>query len=245
MAFTHAFYAAAGILLAFLTPGTISRFIGRKSGWWGVDGAALIGSVTLIPGFLAFHLAALLLKNGAGAMQIGAFVSTLMTVGGDHAAGGNQVPRQEGGPSAQPDGLHLLVPRRPGDRLGSVMKKKKPLRYLFPLLCALALSALLLADRPHGLKAAQVTLYGAFPVAAVFMRKGVKFTNLLIFLGAWSTTKIPMFQFELSSLGVGFALSRLLVNIPGIIGMAFLLRLTLRDEEVSALYARAAAMEDR
>jgi uncharacterized membrane protein YraQ (UPF0718 family) len=71
----------AGIMLAFLTPETISRFIGRKSGWWGVVGAALVGSVTLIPGFLAFPMAALLLKNGAGAMQIGAFVSTLMMVG--------------------------------------------------------------------------------------------------------------------------------------------------------------------
>lgn len=71
----------AGILLAFLTPDTISRFIGRKSGWWGVVGAALVGSVTLIPGFLAFPMAALLLKNGGGAMQIGAFVSTLMMVG--------------------------------------------------------------------------------------------------------------------------------------------------------------------
>jgi len=71
----------AGILLAFLTPETISRIIGRKSGWLGVVGAALVGSVTLIPGFLAFPMAALLLKNGAGAMQIGAFVSTLMMVG--------------------------------------------------------------------------------------------------------------------------------------------------------------------
>lgn len=71
----------AGILLAFLTPDMISRIIGRKSGWWGVVGAAVVGSVTLIPGFLAFPMAALLLKNGAGAMQIGAFVSTLMMVG--------------------------------------------------------------------------------------------------------------------------------------------------------------------
>jgi hypothetical protein len=46
-----------------------------------VVGAAVVGSVTLIPGFLAFPMAALLLKNGAGSMQIGAFVSTLMMVG--------------------------------------------------------------------------------------------------------------------------------------------------------------------
>jgi uncharacterized membrane protein YraQ (UPF0718 family) len=71
----------AGILLAYLSPELISRIIGRESRWWGVIGAALVGSVTLIPGFLAFPMAALLLKNGAGAMQIGAFVSTLMMVG--------------------------------------------------------------------------------------------------------------------------------------------------------------------
>ncbi len=52
--------------------------------------------------------------------------------------------------------------------------------------------------------AAAGPLYGAFPVAAVFMRKGVKFSNILIFLGAWSTTKIPMILFEFSALGLPF-----------------------------------------
>ena len=92
--------------------------------------------------------------------------------------------------------------------------------------------------------AAAGPLYGAFPIAAVFMRKGVKFTNLLIFLGAWSTTKIPMFLFELSALGASFAFTRLLVNIPGIIGIAYLLRMILREDDVNALYARAKALED-
>jgi uncharacterized membrane protein YraQ (UPF0718 family) len=71
----------AGILLALLNPQLISRVIGRESGWAGVAGAALVGSVTLIPGFIAFPLAALLLQNGAGAGQIGAFISSLMMVG--------------------------------------------------------------------------------------------------------------------------------------------------------------------
>ena len=35
----------------------------------------------MIPGFVAFPTAAMLLNNGAGYMQIGAFVSTLMMVG--------------------------------------------------------------------------------------------------------------------------------------------------------------------
>lgn len=70
-----------GLALAILSPQTISMLIGTKSGAWGVFAAALIGSVTLIPGFVAFPLAAALLNSGAGYMQIAAFVSTLMMVG--------------------------------------------------------------------------------------------------------------------------------------------------------------------
>jgi uncharacterized membrane protein YraQ (UPF0718 family) len=70
-----------GLALAILSPQTISTLIGTESGVWGVLAAALIGSVTLIPGFVAFPLAAALLNSGAGYMQIAAFVSTLMMVG--------------------------------------------------------------------------------------------------------------------------------------------------------------------
>ncbi|OQB14019.1 MAG: putative permease [Firmicutes bacterium ADurb.Bin193] len=70
-----------GIMLALLTPEQISKLLGSESGWFGVMLASLIGSITLIPGFVAFPLAAALLKSGAGYMQIAAFVSTLMMVG--------------------------------------------------------------------------------------------------------------------------------------------------------------------
>lgn len=70
-----------GILLAVLNTEVISKLIGSNSGWLGAVLAALIGAVTLIPGFVAFPTAAMLLQSGAGYMQIGAFVSTLMMVG--------------------------------------------------------------------------------------------------------------------------------------------------------------------
>ena len=70
-----------GLTLSVLSPETIGTLLGGKSGFLGMLGAALIGSVTLVPGFVAFPLAAALLKNGAGYMQIAAFVSTLMMVG--------------------------------------------------------------------------------------------------------------------------------------------------------------------
>lgn len=70
-----------GLAFAVLSPETIISLLGTRSGIWGVLGAAVIGSITLIPGFIAFPLAAALLKSGAGYMQIAAFVSTLMMVG--------------------------------------------------------------------------------------------------------------------------------------------------------------------
>ncbi len=70
-----------GVLMAALDTETISKIIGADSGWIGVVLAAVVGSITLIPGFIAFPTAALLLQGGAGYMQIGAFVSTLMMVG--------------------------------------------------------------------------------------------------------------------------------------------------------------------
>lgn len=70
-----------GIMLAVLSPETISKLIGQQSGWIGMVISALIGSITLIPGFVAFPLVAALLKNGAGLMQIAVFISTLMMVG--------------------------------------------------------------------------------------------------------------------------------------------------------------------
>ncbi len=70
-----------GVMLAVLDPQTISRLIGKNSGWVGVILAATVGSITLIPGFVAFPTAALILRAGAGYMQIAAFISTLMMVG--------------------------------------------------------------------------------------------------------------------------------------------------------------------
>lgn len=87
--------------------------------------------------------------------------------------------------------------------------------------------------------AAAGPLYGAFPVAAVFMKKGVKFSNILIFIGAWSTTKIPMFLFEMASLGTKFAFTRLFVDIPGIIIIAYVLSKLISKNEIKEIYKNA------
>ena len=70
-----------GVMLAVLNTETISKIIGSDSGFMGVVIATIVGAITLIPGFVAFPMASLLLQGGAGYMQIGAFVSSLMMVG--------------------------------------------------------------------------------------------------------------------------------------------------------------------
>lgn len=91
--------------------------------------------------------------------------------------------------------------------------------------------------------AAAGPLYGAFPIAAVFMKKGVKFLNLMIFIGAWSCTKVPMLMFEITYMGLKFAFTRLLIDIPGIIIIAYLLSNLMPKKEIEEIYRRAEAMD--
>ena len=92
--------------------------------------------------------------------------------------------------------------------------------------------------------AASGPLYGAFPVAAVLMKKGAKFSNILVFIGAWSTTKIPMFLFEVASLGSAFAVTRLLSDIVVIIIIASTLARCITKEEIKEIYHNAKKYSD-
>jgi len=80
-------------------------------------------------------------------------------------------------------------------------------------------------------------LYGAFPMAAVLLKKGAKFSNILIFIGAYSTTKVPMFLFEASSLGIKFALIRLFLDIIVIFIMANFIEKTTSEETIKEIYS--------
>jgi len=69
------------IMLAVFNTETITRLIGANTGWLGVAVAAALGSITLIPGFVAFPLAGELMRNGGGVLPVATFVSSLMMVG--------------------------------------------------------------------------------------------------------------------------------------------------------------------
>ena len=65
--------------------------------------------------------------------------------------------------------------------------------------------------------------------------------NILIFIGAWSTTKIPLLLFEISSLGAEFAGTRLILNLFGILIIASLIAKIVPKEEVERIYENANA----
>ena len=70
-----------GVGLAVVSPVMVNGLLGSKSGAIGMVIAATLGSITLIPGFVAFPLAKAVLDMGAGIMQVAVFISTLMMVG--------------------------------------------------------------------------------------------------------------------------------------------------------------------
>lgn len=91
--------------------------------------------------------------------------------------------------------------------------------------------------------AAAGPLYAAFPVAGVLLKKGSKFSNVLIFIGAWSTTKIPMLLFEASSMGWKFMITRFIVDIPGIALIAYVTEKLLSEKEKQYIYDNAIALK--
>ncbi len=84
--------------------------------------------------------------------------------------------------------------------------------------------------------AAAGPLYAAFPVAGVMLKKGSSLLNVLIFIGAWSTTKIPMLTFEAASLGLSFMLVRLALSIIGIVAIAMITQKSLSAQQQNDIY---------
>ena len=80
-------------------------------------------------------------------------------------------------------------------------------------------------------------MYAAFPFTAVLMKKGVKFSNIIIFMNAWCVTKISTLLFEISSLGFKFTLVRLLINVPGVIIMGLLVEYFISNKDIIDIYS--------
>ncbi len=76
-------------------------------------------------------------------------------------------------------------------------------------------------------------LYGAFPVAYILWKKGCGIRNIFIYLGAFSTIKLPMIAFEIGFLGLKFSLLRTLITLPVFILIGYVMEAILRGTNFS------------
>lgn len=88
-------------------------------------------------------------------------------------------------------------------------------------------------------------LYAAFPIAGMLIKKGASLVNVFLFLGAWSTTKIPMMLFEATQLGNQFAGIRFILNTIGIIVLAFVIEKSTSQQEQEDLYQRISKISQK
>ena len=72
---------AIGLLLGFVPPEQISRFVGEQSGVGGILLVGVVGALMHIPALLSFPLAASILENGASVTAVAAFITTLTMIG--------------------------------------------------------------------------------------------------------------------------------------------------------------------
>jgi len=69
-------------IILFLVPdAVISEYLGHKNKYLGMSLASVFGSITVMPGFIAFPLAGILLQKKVAYMVLSAFTTTLMMVG--------------------------------------------------------------------------------------------------------------------------------------------------------------------
>jgi uncharacterized membrane protein YraQ (UPF0718 family) len=69
------------VLLYLVPPRLITQYLGANSGVIGFTIAAVVGSITLIPGFISYPIAAGLIAHGASYAVVATFMTTLMMVG--------------------------------------------------------------------------------------------------------------------------------------------------------------------
>ena len=72
---------AIGLILTIIPPAEIARFLGEQSVLLATIGGALLGTITLVPAFIAFPLVGTLVGAGVSVVPAVAFLTTLTMVG--------------------------------------------------------------------------------------------------------------------------------------------------------------------
>ena len=68
-------------VVLFFAEGLIVKYLGGENSLFGLAVGLLLGSVTMMPGFIAYPLSGILVERGVLYMVVAGFVTTLMMVG--------------------------------------------------------------------------------------------------------------------------------------------------------------------
>lgn len=84
--------------------------------------------------------------------------------------------------------------------------------------------------------AAAGPLYVAFPIGVMLLKKGARLSNVIFFLGVWSTTKLPVLLFEIASIGLDFTLIHIFVSLPLYLFAAYFIEKGEHKSKISSIY---------
>jgi len=73
-------------------------------------------------------------------------------------------------------------------------------------------------------------LYGAFPVTVLLWKKGASIRNIFLYIGAFTTLKIPMLTLEIGFLGLKFTILRTILTLPVFYLIAVILEKYLKNK---------------
>jgi hypothetical protein len=182
-----------------------------------------VGSIALIPGFVAFPLASLLRENGASTPVLAAGCVACRCRSNGLAIGMSKLGKALSVANKSWPWIMMAVViglwgyGRIGGTFAFGLWAGESL-YAFLIEMALVLPPMfLLAMVQAG------PLYGALPVAVSLWRKGCAPRNVFIYLGAFAAMKIPMLTLEVAFLGWSFSLARTLITLPVFIVVGFVL----------------------
>ncbi len=65
-------------------------------------------------------------------------------------------------------------------------------------------------------------MFIAFPIAGEMLKKGARVANVVVFLGAWASLKMPQIGVEIQFLGLQFSIYRVVLTFIAVLFIAFI-----------------------
>lgn len=84
-----------------------------------------------------------------------------------------------------------------------------------------------------------IPIYALFPIVSLLLKKGSKLSNVFIFLCSSCNIRIPLLLFEMGSMGWKFMLTRYILNVIGILIIAYLIEKILPQNDKRQIYLNA------